>query len=207
MARTVRDELLTALDDLDEDGFKRFCAKIRDWKIETGYRKIPKSKLEKTKTVDVVDLILSRYTNSYGPELTVDVLDAIEEKDVVLNLKKALEKVKGFSWRKKPEEKPPSTSEASSSSAPNPQEKHFVDKHRRKLIANCPLVAPILDGLKSEDLLTDEQYDTIRAEKTPQDKMRKLYEFIKGWSASSKQTLYEILKEVNGPLIENLEQP
>lgn len=202
----MRDELLAALDDLNEDNFERFCGKIRDWEIERGYRKIPRRMLEKAKTGDVVDQILSHYTNSYGPELTVDVLDAINQKDVALDLKKALEKVKGFTWRKKPEEEPPSTSEASSSSAPNTQEEHFVDKHRKALIANCALVAPILDGLFSEDLLTQEQYDSIRAEKYSQEKMRKLYEYIKGWPVSGKQTLYNILKEENGPLIKNLEQ-
>ncbi|XP_040212042.1 apoptosis-associated speck-like protein containing a CARD isoform X4 [Rana temporaria] len=119
MARTVRDELLTALEDLGEESFEKFCAKIRDWEIKEGYTKIRKRKLEKAKPLDVVDVILSHYTAPYGPELTVEVLDAIDEKDVALALKKALEKVEGFTGGKKPKEEPPSTSEVKERKKPN----------------------------------------------------------------------------------------
>ncbi|XP_040212040.1 apoptosis-associated speck-like protein containing a CARD isoform X2 [Rana temporaria] len=142
MARTVRDELLTALEDLGEESFEKFCAKIRDWEIKEGYTKIRKRKLEKAKPLDVVDVILSHYTAPYGPELTVEVLDAIDEKDVALALKKALEKVEGFTGGKKPKEEPPSTSEAS---APEPQEDHLVYNHQEAPIARVALVSPILD--------------------------------------------------------------
>ncbi|XP_040212043.1 apoptosis-associated speck-like protein containing a CARD isoform X5 [Rana temporaria] len=118
MARTVRDELLTALEDLGEESFEKFCAKIRDWEIKEGYTKIRKRKLEKAKPLDVVDVILSHYTAPYGPELTVEVLDAIDEKDVALALKKALEKVKERK-SKNPNEESPSTSEVKERKKPN----------------------------------------------------------------------------------------
>ncbi|XP_040212045.1 apoptosis-associated speck-like protein containing a CARD [Rana temporaria] len=206
MARTVRDALITALDELDEKTFKRFRNKLNDWPTEAGFNKIPRSKLETADREDVVDLILRWYMASYGPELTADVLDKINEKQVASDLKKDLETVEGFKWREKDKVEPQSTSEASSSSAPKPQVVPFVDEHREALISRCVQVAPILDGLLSKGLIIDEDYDVILAEKTSQDRMRKLYTFIRGWSPSHKKTLYEILKDKNRPLIEDLEQ-
>ncbi|KAM5152454.1 apoptosis-associated speck-like protein containing a CARD [Mantella aurantiaca] len=206
MARTVRDALLMALDDLGEKSFRRFRDKIMHWEIEAGFGKIPKNKLEKAESDDVVELIQSYYTDSYGPALTVEVLNAINEKQVALDLAENLDNVKGLSWRQKPKEKPQSTLEASSYSAPKPQVVSFVDKHREALIARIPNVAPILDALLSKDLLNIEENDIILAERISQDRMRKLYECMRQWSLSNKHTLYEILKEKNRPLIEDLEQ-
>ncbi|XP_018428042.1 PREDICTED: apoptosis-associated speck-like protein containing a CARD [Nanorana parkeri] len=91
MAQTVRDAMLKALDDLGEKSFKRFCNKIMDWNIEKGFNKIPRSKLEKAETDDVATLILSFYMDSYGAELMVDVLHAINEKQVATDLKTDLD--------------------------------------------------------------------------------------------------------------------
>lgn len=199
MVWTVRDALIKALEELGEKSFKKFRNKLNDWKTEAGFNKITRCKLETADREDVVDLILRSYMTSYGPELTVDVLDNIDEKQVALVLREDLEKVEGFKWRTKPQVEPQSPSGASPVVP-------FVDKHREALISRCVQVAPILDGLLSKGLIIDEDYDVIFAEKTSQDKMRKLYMFVRSWSASHKQTLYEILKEKNRPLVEDLEQ-
>ncbi|XP_077303457.1 pyrin domain-containing protein 1-like isoform X2 [Lithobates pipiens] len=91
MARTVKDALLRALEDLNGSSFKRFRNKLMDWDIKDGFDTIPRSKLEKADTDDVVQLIVSFYKDCYGAELTVDVLNAINEKQVASDLKKALE--------------------------------------------------------------------------------------------------------------------
>lgn len=197
---TVRDALLIAMEDLDDRSFRKFCDKIRDWDIEEGYGKIRRGIISKAGPDDVVDLIRSHYTESYGPELTFDVLNAIDEKKVALELQENLEKVKGFNWRKRPNEEPePPAKEA--------QAQSFVDKHREALIARVPDVPPILDGLISKKLITTEENDTILAEKTSQERMRKLYRCMRQWSFSHKETLYDILKEKNHCLIEDLEEP
>lgn len=193
MVRSVRDALIKALEELGEKSFKKFRNKLNDWKTEAGFNKIPRCKLEDADREDVVDLILRSYMTSYGPELTLDVLDNIDEKQVASDLRVDLESVEGFTWRSKP---------TSGASPVVP----FVDKHREALISRCVQVSPILDGLMSKGLIMDEDYDVITAEKTSQDKMRKLYMFVRSWSASHKQTLYEILKEKNHPLVEDLEQ-
>ncbi|XP_034624198.1 apoptosis-associated speck-like protein containing a CARD [Trachemys scripta elegans] len=53
--------------------------------------------------------------------------------------------------------------------------------------------------------LNDEQYQTIRAEKTSQEQMRKLYELVPGWNKWQKDRLYQALKETNRDLVEELE--
>nr|DBA19020.1 TPA: hypothetical protein GDO54_014902 [Pyxicephalus adspersus] len=186
MEMTMRDVLLIALEDLGKKSFRKFCNKLMDCKIEKGFSKIPRCKLENAEPDDVVDLIQSYYMDSYGPMLTVDVLNAINEKKVALDLEKNLEKA--------------------SSSAPIPHVS-FVDKHREELIQRCTMVDSILDGLVSENMLLAEEIDTILAEKTCQQQMRKLFVFIRGWSESNKQVLYDVLKKKNPHLIEDLEQP
>ncbi|XP_043404920.1 uncharacterized protein LOC102932174 [Chelonia mydas] len=53
--------------------------------------------------------------------------------------------------------------------------------------------------------LDNEQYQTIRAEKTSQEKMRKLYELVLRWDKGQKDKLYWALKETNKDLVEELE--
>ncbi|XP_050812666.1 uncharacterized protein LOC127052755 [Gopherus flavomarginatus] len=54
--------------------------------------------------------------------------------------------------------------------------------------------------------LTDEQNQTIRAQKTNQEKMRKLYELVPSWDERQKDRLYQALKETNRDLVEELEE-
>ncbi|XP_044868909.1 uncharacterized protein LOC123368297 isoform X2 [Mauremys mutica] len=56
-----------------------------------------------------------------------------------------------------------------------------------------------------ECTLSDEQYQTIRAEKTSQEKMQKLYDLVPGWDKQQKDQLYEPPMETNRDLVEELE--
>ncbi|XP_072272974.1 apoptosis-associated speck-like protein containing a CARD [Pyxicephalus adspersus] len=231
MEMTMRDVLLIALEDLGKKSFRKFCNKLMDCKIEKGFSKIPRCKLENAEPDDVVDLIQSYYMDSYGPMLTVDVLNAINEKKVALDLEKNLEKGKAghrleiavYMWDYELSNQKLFTmcvrelvwvlwathipqGSITSSSAPIPHVS-FVDKHREELIQRCTMVDSILDGLVSENMLLAEEIDTILAEKTCQQQMRKLFVFIRGWSESNKQVLYDVLKKKNPHLIEDLEQP
>ncbi|XP_077306232.1 uncharacterized protein LOC143925640 [Lithobates pipiens] len=181
MVRATRDALLKALDNLTETSFKRFCYKLSDLDIKEDFRKIPRIKLENKDREDVVDLILSHYMDSYGAELTVNVLESISEKQVAWDLKKDLEN----ELKRK---------------------EHFVDEHCVELIQRIHQIEPILDGLMARGLLTDEQCDTIRGERTSQDKMRTLYSLIRGWSNTDKDILYNLLNEHNPSLIRDLEE-
>ncbi|KAE8578063.1 hypothetical protein XENTR_v10023313 [Xenopus tropicalis] len=82
---------------------------------------------------------------------------------------------------------------------------HFVDLHRVALIARVSHIDPILDGLLNNDILTQEQYDTVRSKGTCQEKMRQLYDCVRAWGEYEKEKFYEYLLEYNGPLIGDLE--
>ncbi|XP_068113368.1 apoptosis-associated speck-like protein containing a CARD [Hyperolius riggenbachi] len=84
-------------------------------------------------------------------------------------------------------------------------EEHFVDKHQEQLIQNITTVTPVLDHLLQRRLLTGEEYDKVRAEKTDQEKMRSLYRICRGWSISDKDILYQAMKTSNPRVIKNLE--
>ncbi|XP_040190228.1 NACHT, LRR and PYD domains-containing protein 3-like isoform X2 [Rana temporaria] len=84
-------------------------------------------------------------------------------------------------------------------------EKHFVDQHREKLIQRITMIPPVLDNLLQEGLLTQEQCDTVNAKETPQEKMRGLYQFSRGWSIPDKDIFYQALQDSNPGVMEHLE--
>lgn len=83
--------------------------------------------------------------------------------------------------------------------------KHFIDRHRAALISRVYMVEPILDHLLQNGLLTDEQYENVRCKLTSQDKMRQLYQYVRGWANSNKDIFFEALIKNNGPLIQDLQ--
>ncbi|XP_043372267.1 apoptosis-associated speck-like protein containing a CARD [Dermochelys coriacea] len=80
---------------------------------------------------------------------------------------------------------------------------HFVNRHRADLIQRVCMVNSIIDMLYNT-VLDEEQYQSIEAEKTNPDKMRKLYEFMPSWNWYCKEQLYQALKAKNKFLIEEL---
>lgn len=84
---------------------------------------------------------------------------------------------------------------------------HFIDRNRTKLIGRVTNVDGILDELLQMRIITEENYSTIRAEKTPQSKMRELFIGpIKSAGIRGKDALYKALKEVEPCLTEELER-
>ncbi|XP_032639751.1 NACHT, LRR and PYD domains-containing protein 1b allele 2-like isoform X2 [Chelonoidis abingdonii] len=82
---------------------------------------------------------------------------------------------------------------------------HFVDQHREQLIKRVTAVDSILDSLHGV-VLDPEQYQSIRAERTNPDKMRKLYELVPSWNSGCKEKLYQALKDKHRHLVEQLEE-
>uniref|UniRef100_A0A8D2JI06 NLR family pyrin domain containing 1 n=1 Tax=Sciurus vulgaris TaxID=55149 RepID=A0A8D2JI06_SCIVU len=91
---------------------------------------------------------------------------------------------------------PPVTKDASGSL-------HFVDQHREQLVARVTSVDPVLDKLHGQ-VLSEEQYETVRAENTKPGQMRKLFSFSRSWDWSCKDKLYRALKEIHPHLIVEL---
>ncbi|XP_055449960.1 NACHT, LRR and PYD domains-containing protein 1a-like, partial [Psammomys obesus] len=80
---------------------------------------------------------------------------------------------------------------------------HFVDQYREQLVARVTSVDPVLDKLHGL-VLSEEEYEAVRAEATRPDKMRKLFSFSRSWSRDSKDQLYQALKETHPYLIMDL---
>ncbi|KAL6039533.1 hypothetical protein STEG23_002340, partial [Scotinomys teguina] len=80
---------------------------------------------------------------------------------------------------------------------------HFIDQHREQLVARVTSVDPILDKLHGL-VLSEEQYEMIRAEATNPDKMRKLFSLSQSWTRVCKDRVYRAMKETHPHLIMDL---
>ncbi|XP_066432896.1 uncharacterized protein [Eleutherodactylus coqui] len=96
MGLTVRDALVYALENLEKKAFKKFCNQLPEIEVKQNYRRIPRGKLEDKDWEDVADLIREYYKDVYGVEVTLEVLDKINEKKVAEELQEDLKKVNRF---------------------------------------------------------------------------------------------------------------
>ncbi|KAM3917793.1 apoptosis-associated speck-like protein containing a CARD isoform 2-T3 [Leptodactylus fuscus] len=190
MGKTVRDVLLRALKSLRETAFKEFKFKLEDLDVKEGFSKIPGGMLEKAEHVDVARLIIQNYTESYGIEVTLTVLEAINAREEAAKLMDALKTA---------------PVQETAQEATSRDEKHFVDRHRAALIEDVPLVPPILDDLFQDDLLTKQAYNKIYRKSTSEEQMRELYTFVNTWRDKDKDQLLKSLRKHHAPLIKKLE--
>ncbi|KAM6174423.1 NACHT, LRR and PYD domains-containing protein 1a-like [Erethizon dorsatum] len=77
---------------------------------------------------------------------------------------------------------------------------HFVDEYREQLVARVTLVDPVLDKLHGQ-VLSEEQYESVRAVATKPGQMRKLFSFSRSWDRECKCHFYQALKETHYHLI------
>lgn len=199
MAKTLRDHLEFALESMCEADFKKFKRCLNDAQVEAGYDKIPRGRLEKADPMDVAEKIISYYRQEYGLRLTLEVLERINMRDVAEELREAAG-ADGPAGSTVPPQNP-----STGGAGARPSDKHFVDKHREAIIQRCTLVDPILDRLLSRELLTEEQYDSVRVMTPVQNKMRELYRLMLGWGEADKDHFYKALRDQNAPLVRDLE--
>ncbi|XP_040274032.1 uncharacterized protein LOC120989776 [Bufo bufo] len=83
---------------------------------------------------------------------------------------------------------------------------HFVNRHRFYLIYNIKEVSPVLDDLRSNHLLTGEQYEDLQAMTTPEEKMRRLCDILCHQSDTMKDQFYNSLWRYNYTAISDLEK-
>ncbi|XP_072452914.1 pyrin domain-containing protein 1 [Notamacropus eugenii] len=84
-----RDLILNALDNLNEDEFKRFKTKLLSVPLKPGYCHIPRGILQVIDRVDLTDKIVSYYLENYGMELTGQVLQDIGMREEAVRLRQA----------------------------------------------------------------------------------------------------------------------
>ncbi|XP_043373197.1 NACHT, LRR and PYD domains-containing protein 1b allele 2-like isoform X3 [Dermochelys coriacea] len=98
----------------------------------------------------------------------------------------------------------PEDATLSVSSAQTQTDEHFVSQHQEQLIQRVMAVDSILDSLYGP-VLDLEQIQSIRAERSSMEKMRKLYELVPKWDNDCKDRLYQAVKEKHRHLVEELE--
>ncbi|XP_027282659.1 NACHT, LRR and PYD domains-containing protein 1a-like isoform X2 [Cricetulus griseus] len=84
-----------------------------------------------------------------------------------------------------------------------PASLHFLDQYREQLVTRVTSVDPLLDKLHSL-VLSEQEYEAVRAEATTQDKMRKLLSHSRSWTRACKDQVYRALNETHPHLIMDL---
>uniref|UniRef100_A0A8C8SRT2 CARD domain-containing protein n=1 Tax=Pelusios castaneus TaxID=367368 RepID=A0A8C8SRT2_9SAUR len=191
--KTRRDHLVDTLKNLTKIELKEFNSKLTDIELKEDYTHIPRGELERAECVEIATLLISHYGKAYGVEVAISVL-----KMSMQSLQTAPDWTLFF----------PSGLISTAKSIPwtrPPYEMHFVDRHREQLIQRVTLVEGVMDKLLG-DVLDNEEYQTIKAERTNPMKMRKLYEFTLSWNKYCKDQLYEALKDKCKFLVKDLEE-
>ncbi|XP_015092402.1 apoptosis-associated speck-like protein containing a CARD isoform X1 [Vicugna pacos] len=191
----TRDAILDALESLTADELKKFKMKLLSVPLRDGYGRIPRGTLLPMDAMDLTDKLVSYYLEPYGAELTALVLRDMGMQEVAEQLQETM--------RKAPEAKPAGIKAPPQAAAkPAP---HFVDQHRAALIARVTDVDGVLDSLYGK-VLTEDQYQAVRAEHTNPTKMRKLFSFAPAWNTTCKDLLLQSLRDTQPYLVDDLER-
>nr|XP_028560002.1 caspase recruitment domain-containing protein 8-like [Podarcis muralis] len=81
MVRSIRDSLVSTLENLGEDELKKFKLKLHEFPVSEGHDNIPLGRLKKADAMDLSQLLLSFYMEDYAVQVTADVLRAINCRD------------------------------------------------------------------------------------------------------------------------------
>uniref|UniRef100_A0A8C6B9J5 Apoptosis-associated speck-like protein containing a CARD n=1 Tax=Monodon monoceros TaxID=40151 RepID=A0A8C6B9J5_MONMO len=190
----MRDAILDALENLTALEFKKFKMKLLSVPLREGYGHIPRGMLLPMDAVDLTDKLVSYYLEAYGANLTALVLRDMGMQEVAEQLQETLGK--GSSTHPGP---------SSSPLLPPAPALHFVEQHRAALIARVTDVDGVLDALYGK-VLTEEQYQAVRVERTNPTKMRKLFSFAPAWNLTCKDLLLQALRDTQPYLVVDLEQ-
>ncbi|MEJ1273777.1 PYD and CARD domain containing [Cricetulus griseus] len=189
-----RDAILDALENLTADELKKFKMKLLSVPLREGYGRIPRGTLLPMDAMDLTDKLVSFYLEAYGMELTMTVLREMGMQELAEQLQTVIQKE--------------SKAVATATSVPSQRAAgtaHFIDRHRQALIARVTDIEGLLDALYG-CVLTDDQYQAVRAETTNPNKMRKLFGFSPAWDLTCKDLFLKALKEKLPYLVADLER-
>uniref|UniRef100_A0A8C8SMN2 Uncharacterized protein n=1 Tax=Pelusios castaneus TaxID=367368 RepID=A0A8C8SMN2_9SAUR len=175
--KTRRDHLVDTLKNLTKIELKEFNSKLTDIELKEDYTHIPRGELERAECVEIATLLISHYGKAYGVEVAISV-----------------KRGPGNSVASGP-----GTTASPAGIRQHPQTPPGA------LIQRVTLVEGVMDKLLG-DVLDNEEYQTIKAERTNPMKMRKLYEFTLSWNKYCKDQLYEALKDKCKFLVKDLEE-
>ncbi|XP_044138789.1 uncharacterized protein LOC122929327 [Bufo gargarizans] len=191
MVLTLQEVLVRALKKLEDLSFQRFIQKLSVWEVREECKNIPIDELTGKDPEHVADLINRYYRYAYGAEMTLSLLEDIGEKKVREELQQDLREV--------------DISGHGLGTTMFTDRVKFIYNHRSDLIRLTSDVDPVLHALRSQSLLTEEQYNDVMEERTSEEKMEDLCDIISPWEDTGKYTAYTLLKQHNGEIIQDLE--
>lgn len=193
--KSARDAILEALENLTSDELKKFKMKLLSVPLRYGYGRIPRGTLLPLDAMDLTDKLVSFYLEGYGTELTATVLSDMGMQNLALQLQESRHNGPGAA---------PAAIRSPPQMATQPAQ-HFVDRHRQALIQRVTEVNGVLDALYGK-VLSEEQYNRVRAESTNQEKMRTLFSFTPAWNLTCKDLLLQALRDTQPYLVAELEK-
>ncbi|XP_032375193.1 apoptosis-associated speck-like protein containing a CARD [Etheostoma spectabile] len=197
--KTVKKALSDALEDLTKEDFEKFRAELLDRREEPRVRR---NRVEGKNYLQIADVLVTHFTEDRAPAVVVEILNVIGCSRDAACLEKEISGVSS---------KPGSGDTAAPSGGTTGVDttadgKHFVDKHRTKLIERVSNIAVILDELLDQGVLQEEMYDKIRLLPTCQEKMRALYSGPLKAGGVCKDKFYNILEDKERYLVEELKK-
>uniref|UniRef100_A0A8C4WAT3 Apoptosis-associated speck-like protein containing a CARD n=1 Tax=Gopherus evgoodei TaxID=1825980 RepID=A0A8C4WAT3_9SAUR len=204
MEGTGRHRLLQTLAGLGKDELQRWKEKLSKIALKEGYQHIPQALLERADPEALAELLISYYGEEYGLQLALLAQTLCSAEQAATDLSSIAGELPG---RKRPDPVGPQCllqqiNKPRCRCACNYQ--HFIDQHREQLIQRVRQVDGVLDKLYNT-VLDNEQYQSIRAERTDPEKMRKLFDLLPSWNRACKDQLYQVLKTTHQHLIDELE--
>uniref|UniRef100_A0A674IZR2 PYD and CARD domain containing n=1 Tax=Terrapene triunguis TaxID=2587831 RepID=A0A674IZR2_9SAUR len=170
--------LLQTLAGLGKDELQRWKEKLSKIAPKEGYQRIPQALLERADPAALAELLISYYGEEYGLQLALLAQALCSAEQAAMDVSSAI---------------------ASAGSL----KEHFIDQHREQLIQRVRRVDGLLDKLYNT-VLDNEQYQSIRAERTDPEKMRKLFDLLPSWNRACKDQLYQVLEAKQKFLIQEL---
>uniref|UniRef100_A0A8C3HH79 Apoptosis-associated speck-like protein containing a CARD n=1 Tax=Chrysemys picta bellii TaxID=8478 RepID=A0A8C3HH79_CHRPI len=174
MEGTGRRRLLQTLAGLGKDELQRWKEKLSKIALKEGYQRIPQALLERADPAALAELLISYYGEEYGLQLALRAQALCSAEQAATDVSSAAA-ILFFSLSL-------------------PSEEHFIDQHREQLIQRVRQVDGLLDKLYNT-VLDNEQYQSIRAERTDPEKMRKLFDLLPSWNRACKDQLYQVTLE------------
>ncbi|XP_034729670.1 uncharacterized protein LOC117946004 isoform X2 [Etheostoma cragini] len=197
--KTVKKAISDALEDLSKEDLEKFRAELLDRREEPRVRR---NRVEGKGYLQIADVLVTHFTEDRAPSVVVEILREIGCSSDAASLEKEIGAVSS---------KPGSSDTATPSGGKTGVEttadgKHFVDKHRTKLIERVSNIGIILDELLEQDVLQQEMYDKIRLLPTCQEKMRELYSGPLKAGGVCKDKFYNILLQKERFLVDELKK-
>uniref|UniRef100_A0A4W3JZ00 CARD domain-containing protein n=1 Tax=Callorhinchus milii TaxID=7868 RepID=A0A4W3JZ00_CALMI len=126
-------------------------------------------------------------------------------KDIVLEAEDIIDEVITAGMQVMPLARLPSPNEPLSRRRPSPTEQHFVVRHRTALIKRISDIKSLLDDLRHESVINDNEYQRIRGENIRNEQITHTVDYTINKGKNAMDIFYESLSKNDPHLVEDLQ--